>query len=360
MRAIRRQYLEETARAKLQERAEKAEKLKREAEEKERRKKDIEEFRKVRAMGYEGNVSLTSPKTAKVVADALEEDAMGGNEVDLNRGNKNNAVEIKSYVEERRRVRFKTELARQAELSRARQESLLYLFHASSSFVTYANLDEKLSECFSGSSTSIPHKVSYSTLKTVAEKRLFDRGESRYSSEVGNTSAGYDSYLNSISRDNSDSHDNLGSINITKTTSNTGADGGIARYSALRDVVKGTIAGGRPGVESISRWMREVVEARDGGFEAAIKEREERVKKYRQDKELRLIKERELKEKEDAAMSETSDKNRLMAKSQPKKRPVARNSSTDALQTIFSITEKADAAAASSSSSSFSRGTRNK
>ncbi|KAI9365403.1 hypothetical protein DFJ73DRAFT_807639 [Zopfochytrium polystomum] len=231
MRAIRRSYIEETEQLRQKRRAEQEEAKRRHAAAIEQQKLDIEAFKKSRAMGFDEGVRSVSGKS-------------------------DNSW-MKEYVDYRRKIRFETELNRQLKLSRRREESLLYLYYTSESFVTYANMEEKLAQAFTTSMYVTPEETSYEDVQVLARRRLVDQGQL--------TPQAAPPPMSELGWNPMDSHE--------------------SRYQALQDAVRGT-TGGYPGIDAIDEWMKEV-EAK-GGVEAVKQERIARAKEYRESREAEL------------------------------------------------------------------------
>ncbi|KAJ3107091.1 hypothetical protein HDU96_008015 [Phlyctochytrium bullatum] len=79
------------------------------------------------------------------------------------------------WVEARRKLRFLSELQRVKRVRKERLGSLMYLFHATQEFVTYRNLDSKLTEAFLGARVWVTMNKTYNYSLLVDHVRTLEK-----------------------------------------------------------------------------------------------------------------------------------------------------------------------------------------
>ncbi|KAJ1567385.1 hypothetical protein HK405_006153 [Cladochytrium tenue] len=289
MRALRRAYQDETQDLREARRVAAAEERRRRADAATARRRDIEAFRRARAMSFDDGVAAqpSADTDAALGVDQGEGDAVAGTTASAETATTTAPSEqswIADFVAARRRTRFETELRRQGDQARVRQEALLYLFHAAEDFVTYENLEEKLKVFHDSYFATHARHRSHASVETLARRRLMDQGR------ISPTAATLAAPGRVVPAD-----DQVGEPagqfpdGPSAVRPRRDFEAGARRYEALQDVVAGTLAG-RPGLDAVLGLADEIRAA--GGDAALRRRRDERLARYDEDRD-RVLRDRE-------------------------------------------------------------------
>ncbi|KAI8608372.1 hypothetical protein BC830DRAFT_1174473, partial [Chytriomyces sp. MP71] len=156
-------------------------------------------------------------------------------------------------------VRAATEARRREQISNQRQQALLYLLYAADSFVTRANLDARIDECFeleySRSSSSgklatfAGRDLDYFTLERLARQKLDGTEAAERDAFDVNKFMGVKRENRSFLVEHSHATMHESRLNLTRGTQE---QIGAERRLILSDIVKGTVVG-RDGVGAIKK-----------------------------------------------------------------------------------------------------------
>ncbi|KAI8835029.1 hypothetical protein BJ741DRAFT_709407 [Chytriomyces cf. hyalinus JEL632] len=173
------------------------------------------------------------------------------------------------YIAERAKIRAETEANRQMQVSKHRENALLYLLYASDSFVTRSNLDKRIDECLAHEFSPTPtasapragfagKEVGYATLHRLAREKLAGTDNPFSNDQTGSIDVEKFMGAGQIQTDKDAlPHHTHATVYEARMSSVRGTrpEIGALRRVILSDAAKGTVAG-RDGIEAIAAGIK--------------------------------------------------------------------------------------------------------